>query len=60
MSDAGTAGGACNLEASDLMLYGRDAERSTITELLGQRPRRYRRRTGSARPARRGQVGAAE
>jgi predicted ATPase len=34
MSNAGTAGGACHLEASDLMLYGRDAERSTITELL--------------------------
>ena len=34
MSGAGTAGGACNLEVSDLMLYGRDAERSMITELL--------------------------
>jgi DNA-binding CsgD family transcriptional regulator len=34
MSSAGTAGGASTVKASDLMLYGRDAERSTITELL--------------------------
>jgi predicted ATP-dependent serine protease len=34
MSGAGTASGAYNLKASDLMLYRRDAERSKITELL--------------------------